>query len=56
MPRPKASEEKRVQLQIRLPVTLREQLRQEASLRDVSTNYVITRAIEEWLANQGKQQ
>jgi hypothetical protein len=51
MPRPRIYEERRVATAVRLPVSVHEELRRLARSRDVSVNYVITRAVEELLAN-----
>lgn len=49
MARPKLYEEKRVATAIRLPVSLRSELQEAASERDVSVNLLVTRAISEYL-------
>jgi predicted transcriptional regulator len=51
MARPKIYEEERVATAIRLPVSVHADLRGLARARDVSVNYLITRAVEELLAN-----
>jgi len=51
MARPKIYEERRVATAVRLPVSVHAELRRLARSRDVSVNYVITRAVEELLAN-----
>ena len=47
MPRAKSYEDERVQLQFRLPESLRDRLREQADRRAVSVNFLIERAIEE---------
>ena len=49
MARPRIYEEERVATAVRLPVSIREELRHLAQARDVSVNYLITRAVEELL-------
>ena len=51
MARPRICEEDRVATAIRLPASLHAELRRVARARDVSVNYLITRAVEELLAN-----
>jgi predicted DNA-binding ribbon-helix-helix protein len=51
MARPKIYEEDRVATAIRLPITMHSDLRRLAHTRDVSVNYLITRAVEELLTN-----
>jgi len=51
MARPKIYEERRVATAVRLPASLHAELQRLARSRDVSVNYVITRAVEELLAN-----
>ena len=51
MARPRTYDEERVATAIRLPVSLHSDLRRLAHARDVSVNYLITRAVEELLAN-----
>ena len=51
MARPKIYEEDRVATAIRLPRSLHSDLRRLAHARDVSVNYLITRAVEELLTN-----
>ncbi len=50
MARPRIYEERRVATAVRLPAAVHEQLRQLARARDVSVNYLITRAVEELLS------
>lgn len=47
MPRAKDYEDERVQLQFRLPESLRDRLREQADRRAVSVNYLIERALTE---------
>ncbi|HXW35326.1 MAG TPA: hypothetical protein VEJ87_12165 [Acidimicrobiales bacterium] len=49
MMRPKVYEEERVATAIRLPVSLREELQRAAFARDVSVNYLVTKAISDLL-------
>jgi hypothetical protein len=49
MARPRLYEERRVATAIRLPVSLRGQLLEAATERDVSVNLLVTRAISEYL-------
>ena len=51
MARPRIYEEHRVATAIRLPASVHAELRRLARARDVSVNYVITRAVEELLAS-----
>ena len=51
MARPKIYEERRVATAVRLPASVHAELQRLARARDVSVNYVITRAVEELLAN-----
>jgi len=51
MARPKIYEERRVATAVRLPASVHAELQRLARSRDVSVNYVITRAVEELLAN-----
>ena len=51
MARPRIYEEHRVATAIRLPASGHAELRRLARARDVSVNYVITRAVEELLAS-----
>ena len=51
MARPRIYEEDRVATAIRLPVSMHAELRRLARARDVSVNYLITRAVEELLTN-----
>ncbi len=50
MARPRIYEEDRVATAIRLPMSLHAELRHLARARDVSVNYLITRAVEELLS------
>jgi predicted DNA-binding ribbon-helix-helix protein len=50
MARPRIYEEERVATAVRLPVSVHEELHRLARARDVSVNYLITRAVEELLA------
>ena len=47
MPRAKEYEDERVQLQFRLPESLRDRLKVQADRRAVSVNYLIERSLEE---------
>lgn len=49
MARPRVYVEPRVATAVRLPVSLREQLQEVAEGRDVSVNYLVTRAVMEYL-------
>jgi predicted transcriptional regulator len=49
MARPKIYEENRVATAVRLPESMHAELRRLARARDVSVNYLITRAVEELL-------
>lgn len=49
MGRPKIYEEPRVATAVRLPASLRDKLRSAALERDVSVNYLVTRAVAEYL-------
>ena len=51
MARPKIYEERRVATAVRLPASVHAELQRLARSRDVSVNYVVTRAVEELLAN-----
>ena len=51
MARPKIYEERRVATAVRLPVSVHAELQRLARARDVSVNYVVTRAVEELLAH-----
>ena len=51
MARPKIYEERRVATAVRLPASVHAELQRLARARDVSVNYVVTRAVEELLAN-----
>ena len=53
MARPRIYEEERVATAIRLPLSLHSDLRRLAHARDVSVNYLITRAVEELVSNAG---
>ena len=50
MSRPKSYTDPRVNTALRLPVELHERLKAEASERDVSVNWLVTRAVERYLA------
>ncbi len=50
MSRPKVYEEHRVATAVRLPVSLHGELQSAASVRDVSVNLLITRAVSAYLA------
>ncbi len=50
MARPRIYEEPRVTTAVRLPVKLRDDLHAEARKRDVSANYLVTRAVADFLA------
>ena len=49
MGRPKVYDEPRVATAIRLPASLREDLQVAALERDVSVNFLVTRAVSEYL-------
>lgn len=49
MARPKKYTEERVTTAVRLPVSLHRRLQQEAEARDVSVNYIVTKATSRWL-------
>lgn len=49
MGRPRCSEEPRVTTAIRLPASLREALQDAAARRDVSINFLVTRAVSDFL-------
>jgi hypothetical protein len=49
MSRPKIFDEPRVATAIRLPTSLRDELQAAATARDVSVNYLVTRAIGDYL-------
>ncbi len=51
MARPRIYEEHRVATAVRLPASVHAELRRLARARDVSVNYLVTRAVEELLAN-----
>ena len=51
MARPRIYEEHRVATAVRLPASVHAELRRLARARDVSVNYVVTRAVEELLAS-----
>lgn len=50
MARPRLYDEPRIGLALRLPKTLRDELQRAADARDVSVNYLATKAIDEYLA------
>jgi hypothetical protein len=50
MSRPKVYDEPRVATAIRLPSSLHEELQSAASERDVSVNFLVTRAVSTFLA------
>ena len=50
MSRPKVYEEPRVATAVRLPISLHGELQSAASVRDVSVNFLITRAVSAYLA------
>lgn len=50
MGRPKVYDEPRVATAIRLPASLHEELQCAATIRDVSVNFLVTRAVAEFLA------
>jgi predicted DNA-binding ribbon-helix-helix protein len=50
MSRPKVYDEPRVATAIRLPTSLHEELQSVASQRDVSVNFLVTRAVSTYLA------
>jgi predicted transcriptional regulator len=50
MSRPKVYDEPRVATAIRLPTSLHEELQSAASERDVSVNFLVTRAVSTFLA------
>ena len=49
MGRPKTCDEPRVTTAVRLPASLREALHEAASVRDVSVNLLVTRAVADYL-------
>ena len=49
MARPKIHKEKRVTTAVRLPESLHESLAEAASERDLSANYLVVRALEDYL-------
>jgi len=49
MGRPRIYDERRVATAIRLPASLRDQLQEAATTRDVSVNFLVTRAVSEFL-------
>jgi predicted HicB family RNase H-like nuclease len=49
MPRPRTYTERRVSTQVRLPVRTHRRLHEEAQARDVSVNYLINRAVDDFL-------
>ena len=49
MGRPRIYDERRVATAIRLPATLRDELQEAAAARDVSVNFLVTRAVAEFL-------
>ena len=53
MSRPKLYTESRVTTAVRLPASLRRQLDDEAAARDVSRNYLVVRALSDYLARLG---
>jgi hypothetical protein len=50
MSRPKVYDEPRVATAIRLPTSLHEELQSAATQRDVSVNFLVTRAVSTFLA------
>lgn len=50
MPRPKVYEEPRVATAVRLPTSLHEELKQVAASRDVSVNFLVIRAVSDFVA------
>lgn len=54
MARPKVYEEKRITTAVRLPASAHERLREVAHQRDVSVNYLINRAVAQYLEGLGK--
>jgi len=50
MSRPRVYDERRVATAIRLPSSLHEELQSAATARDVSVNYLVTRAVAAFLA------
>jgi len=50
MSRPKVYDEPRVATAIRLPTSLHEELQSAATQRDVSVNFLVTRAVSSYLA------
>lgn len=51
MARPRTHNEPRVVAAVRLPVTVRDRLKEVAQERDVSVSYLVNRAVEELLAS-----
>ena len=49
MGRPKIYEEPRVATAVRLPTSLRDELQAAAAERDVSVNFLVTRAVRDYL-------
>lgn len=49
MSRPRVYDEPRIATAIRLPVSLRDELQAAATERDVSVNFLVTRAVSEYL-------
>jgi len=54
MARPKVYDEKRITTAVRLPESAHDQLREAALERDVSVNYLINRAVAQYLEGLGK--
>lgn len=54
MPRPRIYDEPRISTAIRLPASLRDELVTVAVDRDVSVNYLVNRAIDEFLHGLGE--
>lgn len=49
MGRPRLYEERRIATAVRLPASLHKELRQIATSRDVSVNFLVTRAVADYL-------
>lgn len=49
MGRPRLYEERRIATAVRLPASLHEELKKAASCRDVSVNFLVSRAVADYL-------
>lgn len=54
MPRPRVYDEQRVTTAVRLPESIHDRLREEAHERDVSVNFLINRAVDQYLSTLTK--